>query len=482
MRQARGQRGQILPIVALALVGLLGVAAFSIDVGYAYYAKRQLQAAVDSAALAGAQDLPSSTLAPATALTYFKDNTPANLPAFGFSYQVKCTATAIIATGCDASVNPNELLVTGTASTNTWLWPACSASSTSTSLRTPTRAARARPRPWMSVIVIDRTGSMCLPDCNDMNGAKAGVQTMLGILNPPYAQIGMVAFPPVQSSATSVCASAYNSESPVSGFPSDLPTFHNGGYNGYYAYDGYDAAGRGYVTDALNGNYKDAAGKPVLTSGLYIHTLSGNSSACIPSDGLTSYSEALRQAQAELLSHGRAKVPNFIVFLTDGEANIGSVYSKSDAKFPQGGSDDQKPCQAGRRRRRGDQGDGYDDLQHRLLARQQELHARGLLQEGHRHQPQVRRRLRHRHGGLLPLRKHGLERSRDPGHHVPRRGSGHRLAGPLQQHGHRECADDDLRVDRERHGIGLEPVGGRRLLAERPVEVGARGDAGGRRD
>ena len=85
----------------------------------------------------------------------------------------------------------------------------------------------------------------------------------------------------------------------------------------------------------------------MLTSGLYIHTLSGNQNACIPSDGLTSYSEALRQGQAELLLHGRIKVPNFIVFLTDGEANIGSVYSKSDAKFPQGGSDDQKPCQAG---------------------------------------------------------------------------------------------------------------------------------------
>src|SRR4029078_11714821 len=120
MRETSGERGQVLPLVAIALVAFLGICAFSIDVGYAYYAKRQLQSAVDSAALAGAQDLPSSTLAPATALTNFKDNTPANLPAFGFSYQLKCTATAIIATGCNASVNPNELYVNGTASTNTW--------------------------------------------------------------------------------------------------------------------------------------------------------------------------------------------------------------------------------------------------------------------------------------------------------------------------------------------------------------------------
>ena len=73
MRKARGERGQILAVVALALVALLGVAAFSIDVGYAYYAKRQLQSATDAAALAGAQDLPNATTAIATATTIPRD-------------------------------------------------------------------------------------------------------------------------------------------------------------------------------------------------------------------------------------------------------------------------------------------------------------------------------------------------------------------------------------------------------------------------
>ena len=63
MRRARGERGQILAVVALALVALLGVCAFAIDVGYAYYAKRQLQSATDAAALAGAQDLPVAATA-----------------------------------------------------------------------------------------------------------------------------------------------------------------------------------------------------------------------------------------------------------------------------------------------------------------------------------------------------------------------------------------------------------------------------------
>jgi Flp pilus assembly protein TadG len=97
MRKARGERGQVLVVVALALVALLGIAAFSIDVGYAYYAKRQLQSATDAAALAGAQDLPNATTALATATSYAAADTPANLSGLSFTYTTKCTATAIIA-------------------------------------------------------------------------------------------------------------------------------------------------------------------------------------------------------------------------------------------------------------------------------------------------------------------------------------------------------------------------------------------------
>jgi len=70
----------------------------------------------------------------------------------------------------------------------------------------------------------------------------------------------------------------------------------------------------------------------------------GGASSCIQAGYSTSYTEALRQAKAELVLHGRVNVPDFIVFLTDGEANIGSVYSVSNANYPQGGKDDIAPC------------------------------------------------------------------------------------------------------------------------------------------
>jgi hypothetical protein len=69
----------------------------------------------------------------------------------------------------------------------------------------------------------------------------------------------------------------------------------------------------------------------------------GNSlTSCVQAGHSTSYTEALRQAKKELLAHGRANVPDFIVFLTDGEANIGSVYSTT---YPFNGPDDKNPCQ-----------------------------------------------------------------------------------------------------------------------------------------
>ena len=327
MRQAR-DRGQILPIVAVALVGLLGICAFSIDVGYAYYAKRQLQSATDAAALAGAQDLPTGSTAISTAIAYASANSPANLPPFTFTYTLRCTATAIVATGCTASVNPNELVVTGTASTTTSFARifgldhfdmtshanACSPCSST---------------PVDIVIALDRTGSMCDTKesngfCTDLDNAKDGIQTMLKILNPPYAQIGMVAFPPVQTTLTGACSAPYNSLA-----------------NGW---DGYDASGRGYLTDTINANYKTSTGTLNSASGLVQHTTDGKATACVEAGGSTSYSEALRQSQSELLVHGRVNVPNYIVFLTDGEANMGSVYGVNSTAYPPGGPDDQQPC------------------------------------------------------------------------------------------------------------------------------------------
>src|SRR5262249_8323131 len=54
VRTRHGRRGQIMVVLALAAVGLVGIAALGIDVFYIYWNKNRLQAGTDAAALAGA--------------------------------------------------------------------------------------------------------------------------------------------------------------------------------------------------------------------------------------------------------------------------------------------------------------------------------------------------------------------------------------------------------------------------------------------
>ena len=350
MRKGRGERGQILPIVALALVALLGISAFAIDVGYAYYAKRQLQAATDAAALAGAQDLPTVATAKATAATYAAANTPANVTAT-YTYTTKCTATALAAIGsCNAATNPNALTVTATGSTNTYFAKIFGI----TKFDVTAKANACSPcssSPVDVVVVLDRTGSMCdtttAAGCTDLNNAKDGVHTLLTMLNPPYAQVGLISFPPLAAGTSDVCSA-----------PPGTST----------DYTAYDSASQVYLTDHINSAYRNADGSANASSGLYLHTTLGDDTKCIEPGGYTSYSEALRQAKAELDNYGRPSIPDVIVFLTDGEANIGSVYASAghsyqdktnstppytwygsaafpdNSAYPPGNADDQQPC------------------------------------------------------------------------------------------------------------------------------------------
>ncbi len=69
MRVRIGERGAILPLIALTLAVLMGFAGLAIDVGYWEYQQRQQQNAVDAAAVGGAQQLVYSNCADSGAAT-----------------------------------------------------------------------------------------------------------------------------------------------------------------------------------------------------------------------------------------------------------------------------------------------------------------------------------------------------------------------------------------------------------------------------
>ena len=71
---AHRSEGQALPLFALGLIVFLGFVAMSIDVGRYVWARTQMQAAVDAAALAGAQSMPNTAAADSYAQSYWLDN------------------------------------------------------------------------------------------------------------------------------------------------------------------------------------------------------------------------------------------------------------------------------------------------------------------------------------------------------------------------------------------------------------------------
>ncbi len=98
-KKIKDESGQALVIVALSTVVLFGATALSVDLGMAYNAKAELQAAADAAALAGAQDLPNSNVAKKSAENYAgfnnveAENVTAVSPYAGNSKLIEVTCT-----------------------------------------------------------------------------------------------------------------------------------------------------------------------------------------------------------------------------------------------------------------------------------------------------------------------------------------------------------------------------------------------------
>lgn len=74
LSRVRDESGQVLVLVAAAMVGFIAMTAFVVDVGSWFHQQRATQATVDAAALAGAQKLPDKDAATAYAVSYGAKN------------------------------------------------------------------------------------------------------------------------------------------------------------------------------------------------------------------------------------------------------------------------------------------------------------------------------------------------------------------------------------------------------------------------
>jgi hypothetical protein len=320
--------------MVISLVALLGTAALTMDVGFGWYAKRQVQASADAAALAGAQQLPDVTTAVSTANTYATLNTPDNLSNVVVNVTTRCSVNAGTWCGPTSTYQANTIAVNETANSPTWFakifgFDHFNVKGTATACQ-PCSSA-----PVDIVLVVDRTGSMCQSlnsfgqnqqdtnGCKDLNNAKNGIRALLGIMDPNIDTVGLVSFPPYDSTG-GVCGSAAQGNMTVIKNANTLSTSASQVDSGWY-----DSTALTYLDDPLLSTFKTSSAATTLNpaSTIVQHTVpdvSSDNQNCIDSFGSTSYADALQKGSDELVKDGRPGVPKVIVFMTDGEANEGS--------------------------------------------------------------------------------------------------------------------------------------------------------------
>jgi Flp pilus assembly protein TadG len=305
------ERGQAIVMVVLFLGVLLGMAAMVMDVGYAYYTHRSLQASADAAALAGAQELPD----PARAQTIARDyggstggkNRRPNIANVTTSVSTKCIQSV---PGCDPV---NAITVEERAVVDTMFAKVLGVNHFTVRARS-TACSPCGVRPLDVMLVLDRTGSMCQthsgandPACTDLNNARDGMKTFLGFLDAPTQWVGLGVLPP----ATSISNRCSTPDTP-----------------------NYNSTSAKYTIVPLSSDY--SINGMLKSNSNLVSTIN-----CQKGGGRTAYANALEEAQKELDKNGRKDVQDIIVFLSDGAANIGPTYYSSSSPYRK------QPCNQG---------------------------------------------------------------------------------------------------------------------------------------
>ncbi len=314
----REERGQVLVLAAVAMVVFIALTGFALDVGHAYLVQRQLQAATDAAALAGALELPDSTLARQVASDYGPEPTKRNALRSNdnATIDVRTKCVTAIPTGCTGGNGQvNAISVDSTSDVKTFFAKVVGFDSFTVKARA-TACSPCSVKPLDIMLVLDRTGSMCQlsdgrndPSCRKLRAAREGIQTFLRQMSPQFHHVGLAVLPPATGTSRAAhCAT------PTSG--------------------GYDATPPRYLIAGLSSDFASPPG--TLNPG---STLVDRVECQQVGGGRTAYAGAIDAARTELQTNGRPGVQKVIVFLSDGAANYGGNSEPASYRT--------QPCQSG---------------------------------------------------------------------------------------------------------------------------------------
>ena len=301
-------------LAVLLLPILLGMVGLVLDIGHGYSVQRKLQATADAAALAGAANLPNVSSAVSTASSFGAE--PGAQNALGGNDAVTENVATKCLTSFPGCTTANAVTVTESAKVNTVFARVLGVDSFTVHAKS-TACSPCGSKPLDIMVVLDRTGSMCMDDNNQPNGcidlanARDGIKTFLGLMNPQLDHVGLAVLPPAPSSGN-LCGTPSYVTRTGSNFPS-------GGYEDFYS-----SQSAPYVVVPLSSDYASKTGT-LNSSSKLISTLN-----CLPAAGWTAYAKALEAAQQELVTDGRPGVQKAIVLFSDGAANTGPRYLDSN--------------------------------------------------------------------------------------------------------------------------------------------------------
>lgn len=344
-RVYKDQRGQLVPIIAFMMVGLLGMAGVVVDVGHAYFSYQLLQNATNASAMAGAQGLLSSgSLALSNATAYGSqsgNNAYSNLNVTGATYTLGCVTAAVaggtpcVSTGLSTGASTaNAIQVKQTASMPTTFmrlfgFKTLSMTATGTALMKGTPAA------YNIAIVLDTTASMSTTDSNCSNKTRlqcalSGVQTFMKNISPcsygasgcstSLQRVSLFTFPNMTTGSVSkdyTCPTSNPTIGPYV-FPTNSITSTTGTSIGT---TGYTYQITPWASDYRSSNTSTS----LVSSSDSVIAVGGGSCSGVgdPGGDGTFYAGAIYQAQAALEAE-QASYPtsqNALILVSDGDAS-----------------------------------------------------------------------------------------------------------------------------------------------------------------
>lgn len=329
--------GTALILISMALPAIFGMAAFAIDLGYAFYIKTKLQTAADLGALAGGTLLykADKSAVEAKALEYVNLNLPSGWngkTAASISVTPAASTaclTSLVSQGltCDGATKANALKVSLNATAPLFFASALGFRQASFSASAMVSGANAAPPPLNIAIVLDTTASMNSPYTGSCGGltsptklqcAVTAIRGMLGTLWPSVNQVALFTYPGVTTSSIPMeyCA------------PKGTVTVVN-----------YKVASNPkYKIIDFSTDYRGAGTPPppgLNTASNLVKVVGGNPSCSgiqaiggaktFFADTIVQAQAALDAANAALVAAGQPPRQNVMMILSDGDANAAST-------------------------------------------------------------------------------------------------------------------------------------------------------------